>query len=389
MKVVVVVPAAGSGSRMKSPVKKLYLDVAGKPLLVHTLSRLSEVPQVFGIWLVVDPDDVTFCREEIVRRYGLGKVADVLAGGATRQESVYRGLLATPSDAELVLVHDGARPSIPKEVVERVVEAAAETGAATAAIPVKDTLRIADAEGWLQNAVEREGLWRIQTPQGFRRSWLLQAHRQAHEENFHATDDASLVEKIGVKVRRVLGDERNLKVTTPDDLPLMESLLTLPVEIRTGIGYDIHPLVKGRPFILGGVVIPYEKGLLGHSDADALAHAIGDALLGAAGLGDIGTHFPDTDPRYRDADSMHLLREIVALVEERFRLVHVDATVKVQEPTLRPYISAMRERLAHELGIAEEHVNVKAKTAEHLGPVGRGEAVEAEAVVTLTSRRTC
>lgn len=388
MKVAVVVPAAGRGERMGGAVKKPYLEVAGKPLIVHTLTRLSQVPEVFGIWLVVAPEDVAYCRQAVVERYGVEKVVDVLAGGASRQESVYRGLQATPPDAEIVLVHDGARPCVPREVVERVVWAAAETGAATAALPVKDTLRTADEERWLEDVVEREGLWRIQTPQGFRRALILQAHRWANEQGLDATDDARLMEGIGVRVKGVLGDERNLKVTTADDLFLVEPLLMPPLEIRTGIGYDIHPLVEGRRLVLGGVPIPFEKGLGGHSDADALVHAVCDALLGGAGLGDIGTHFPDSDPQYRDADSMSLLRQVVAWVRERFRLVNVDATVKAQAPRLSPHVPAMRLRLAEALGVEAERVNVKAKTGEEMGPVGRGEAIEAEAVVTLMLQRT-
>ena len=205
--------------------------------------------------------------------------------------------------------------------------------------------------------------------------------------SIEATDDASLVERLGIRVRLVFGDERNIKVTTPDDVSLVESILTseedAAVEIRTGIGYDIHQLVAGRRLVLGGVTIPHEKGLLGHSDADALAHAVCDALLGAAGLGDIGTHFPDTDARFRGADSMDLLRQTVALVSTRFRVLNVDTTVKAQEPRLNPYVGAIRERLATELGIAVERVNVKAKTGERVGPVGEGRAIETEAVATL------
>jgi 2-C-methyl-D-erythritol 4-phosphate cytidylyltransferase/2-C-methyl-D-erythritol 2,4-cyclodiphosphate synthase len=383
----VVVPAAGSGSRMGANVKKTYIEVAGRPLLAHTLDRLSSVPDIRRIWLVVAPEDVDYCRHSVIARHAIPKIASVLEGGATRQESVYRGLQAIPLDVETVLVHDGARPGVSADVIRRVVEGVAETGAATAAIPVKDTLRRADADGFAGDGLDRANLWRIQTPQGFRRALILEAHRRASERGIAATDDACLVELLGVRVRLVLGDERDVKVTTPDDIALVEPLLAsrehAAVEIRTGIGYDIHQLVAGRRLVLGGVTIPHEKGLLGHSDADALAHALCDALLGAAGLGDIGTHFPDTDAQFRDADSMNLLRKTVALVSARFRVLNVDATVKAQEPRLNPYVGAIRERLASALGIAVDRVNVKAKTGERLGPVGEGRAIETEAVATL------
>jgi 2-C-methyl-D-erythritol 4-phosphate cytidylyltransferase/2-C-methyl-D-erythritol 2,4-cyclodiphosphate synthase len=344
---------------------------------------------VHGIWPVVAPTDVEYCRREVVERYGLQRVVEVVAGGATRQESVFRGVCALPDSCAYVLVHDGARPLVTRAMVQDVLAAALADGAATAAVPVKDAVRRSDADGLLRGSVEREGLWRVQTPQGFRRDLLLRAHHEARRKGLHATDDATLVEAAGLPVRLVTGDERNLKVTSPDDVPLAEALLRAAgapaggVEIRTGIGYDIHRLAPGRRLLLGGVQIPHTHGLLGHSDADALAHAVCDALLGAAGLGDIGTHFPDTDPQYCDADSMGLLGRTAALVARHFRILHVDSTVKAQAPHLNPHIGAMRARLAEALRMPVERVNVKAKTGEGFGPVGEGLAIEAEAVATL------
>lgn len=389
----VVVPAAGSGSRMGGSVKKTYIEVAGLPILGHTLRTLSRIPDVGRIWVVAAAADVAFCREQVIARYAIPKVAGVLAGGSTRQESVYRGLCAVPTSADLVLIHDGARPCVDADTVRRVIAGASESGAATAAIPMKDTLRRADAQSFAQEDLDRSNVWRIQTPQGFRRDLILEAHRRARALREEATDDAKLVELVGVRARLVAGNERNFKVTTADDISLVEAALTSRVcsqessalEIRTGIGYDVHQLAPGRRLVLGGVTIPHEKGLLGHSDADALAHAICDALLGAAGFGDIGTHFPDTDARFRDADSIELLRNTVSMIAERYRILNVDSTVKAQEPRLGPYIGAMRERLAAALGVSTDRVNVKAKTGERLGPVGDGLAIETEAVATLSA----
>lgn len=384
---------------MGGEVKKTYLEIAGLPLLAHTLANLHAIPEVEAIWLVVSPEDVEICKDAIVVRYEFERVIGVVAGGATRQESVFAGLRALPDSVTHVLIHDGARPFITDRMVRDVLAAAREIGAATVAVPVKDTLKRADAGGRTTETVSREGLWRIQTPQGFRRGLLLEAHRQAESRGIRATDDASLIEAVGGQVRIVPGDERNLKVTTPDDIPLIAAMLptllraspkpapmdgTPPrMEIRTGLGYDIHRLVEGRRLILGGVEIPFTHGLLGHSDADALAHAICDALLGAAGLGDIGTHFPDTDPTYEDADSMELLKRVVALVAVNYDILNVDSTIKTQSPKMAPHIPAIRERLAQVLGIEPERVNVKAKTGERMGPVGEGLAIETEAVATL------
>ncbi|MBM3216121.1 2-C-methyl-D-erythritol 4-phosphate cytidylyltransferase [Candidatus Poribacteria bacterium] len=389
----VIVPAAGTGSRLGGSTKKTYLRIEGEPLLVHTLRRLGTSPSCAGIWVVVASEDIGFCESEILPRCAGVPIRRIVSGGATRQESVLRALQQIPSDAEYVVVHDGARPLVPTDLVARVLNQARTSGAATTAVPAKDTLRRGSNEHVTGDPVPRENLWRIQTPQAFRRDLLLRAHEQARSEGTQATDDAALVERLGVAARLVMGDERNIKITTPDDLPLATALLraeqadACPVAIRTGLGYDVHRLAEGRRLILGGCEVPHTHGLLGHSDADALAHAICDALLGAAGLGDIGTHFPDTDPAYHGADSMVLLARTVDLVSRRFRIVNIDSTVKAEAPKLNPHIGRIRERLADVLGIDIERVNVKAKTGERMGPVGERLAIETEAIATLELRR--
>ena len=260
------------------------------------------------------------------------------------------------------------------------------------AIPVKDTVKEREEAGaWgLQRVrtLDRSRLIAVQTPQIFRRQTLLEAHRYAKEHHLTGTDDASLAEAMGEKVVILQGDERNHKVTTMDDVPVLEFYMTGPSEHRVGSGYDVHPLVSGRKLILGGVEIPYEKGLDGHSDADVLVHAVMDALLGAAGLKDIGTYFPDTDAAFKNISSLILLRKVrQILIENSCRVINVDVTLLAQQPKIKPYVAQMTANLADALQIDPSAVCVKATTTEHLGFVGRQEGMAAQAAAMVIKYR--
>jgi 2-C-methyl-D-erythritol 4-phosphate cytidylyltransferase/2-C-methyl-D-erythritol 2,4-cyclodiphosphate synthase len=404
MKVIALVPAAGMGKRMGAEINKQYLLLAGKPIVAHTLQVLEDAPFIDDIHVIVPEAEIPYCREHVVERYGFTKVRGIVAGGPERQHSVMNGLrkLTGMDDDDVILIHDGVRPFISLSILEKSVETARKWDGALVAVPVKDTVKIVE-NGVVRETPARETLWLAQTPQAFRYSIIMAAHEIAAAERYLGTDDASLVEWMGKDVHIVLGDYRNIKITTPEDLVLAEAFLAEARlktddcrtnferqqimernDMRIGHGYDVHRLVEGRKLILGGVDIPYEKGLLGHSDADVLLHAISDAILGAIGEGDIGRHFPDTDPRYKGADSLKLLAHVMKLAEEKgFMLGNVDATIVAQRPKLAPHIPLMRENIAGVLSAGIDRVNVKATTTEELGFAGRGEGIAAYAVALL------
>lgn len=372
---------------MKSKEKKQYLQIGGKPVLVRTLAALGRIAELDPIVVVVGEEDVEKVQQYAEQFQEVPRRLKVVKGGAERRQSVYNGLKALENDqVEYVLVHDGVRPFISPEAVRACMDQAERSGAAVLAVPVKDTIKQVDEHGVILSTPDRHSLRAIQTPQAFRLSLLIEAHRQAEAHGYVATDDAMLVEKLGHQVHIVPGDERNVKITTPDDLAWSQWRVGREEAdmIRVGHGYDVHRLVAGRPCIIGGVHIPHDKGLDGHSDADVLLHAIADAVLGALAKGDIGTHFPDTDPAYKDADSADLLVQVWALAkQEGYRIGNVDATVMAERPKLAPYISHMVERIAALLETEPERVNVKATTSERLGFVGREEGIAAQAVVCL------
>ncbi|MBO8129342.1 MAG: 2-C-methyl-D-erythritol 4-phosphate cytidylyltransferase [Peptococcaceae bacterium] len=378
-----VVVAAGQGSRMGKGPKKQFRLLAGLPVLGHTLQAFEDSTVIKGVTLVVAPDEVEWCRVEIVERYGYTKVAEVVPGGAERQESVWNGLLRVP-EIPFVVIHDGVRPFITPRHIAQVVEGAKDYGAATLAVPPKDTIKIVDEDRGTTKNLPRDKLWLVQTPQAFRRDTIVEAHYKARVDGFTGTDDTSLVEHAGGRVRVVTGDYANIKITTPEDFAFAEVLLGGRAVVRTGFGYDVHRLVEGRRLVLGGVTIPHRRGLQGHSDADVLTHAVMDALLGAAGAGDIGHHFPDSDPSYRDISSLKLLAAVNDLILERsLEIGNLDITVVAQEPRLAPYIPEMRSNLARVLGIGEEVINIKATTTEGLGFTGKGEGIAAYAIASL------
>lgn len=379
-----IVVAAGSSQRMGQP--KQWIELNGLPVLGHTLRAFEQAACISAVVVVTRPEDggrVTALCDQM----GLRKVTAVVPGGATRQQSVAAGLAALPAADGYVAIHDGARPFVTPALIERVTTRAVKTGAAAAAVRVKDTIKRADEAGLVQETPDRQALWSVQTPQIFRRDAYEQAMAHAAENGLDLTDDCGVMEAAGYPVTLCEGDYRNIKITTPEDLALARAFLAERGEppMRIGHGYDVHRLVAGRPLILGGVTISHDTGLLGHSDADVLLHAIMDALLGAAALGDIGGWFPDTDERYRGADSVALLRETVQLIRERgYAIGNIDATVLAQAPKLKPHIPLMRRHIAAACGIPEERVSVKATTEEGLGFTGQQEGIAAHAVCVLT-----
>ena len=365
----------GSGTRMKTRENKTLLPVGGVPACVRAARALLR--HLDGLVAVVRRGD----EDAFASAFSAWQVPvfRMVFGGDSRQASVFEGLRALPEDAEYVLVHDGARALLTPDVVLRVLNAAKARGAAAAAVPLTDTLKKADSEGRVEGTIPRDGLFRMQTPQGFRTKLLLDAHRSVRSL---CTDDAALLEQAGRPVFLVPGSPINIKLTTPEDVQMAQSLIA--GAMRVGSGYDAHRLTEGRKLILCGVEIPYEKGLLGHSDADAPLHALTDALLGAAALGDIGQHFPDSDPAYKGISSLLLLEKAAALISEKgFQPLNADVTIVAQAPKLAPYIPQMRENVARALKLPLDRVSVKATTTERMGFEGRGEGISAQSTVLI------
>ncbi len=354
---------------------KQFVCLAGIPLLVHTVRAFEQVAEISAIIVAVPMDYLPLTRQ-LVAQYGLAKVK-VVAGGALRQDSVQAGLAQVPPECDFVAVHDGARPLISPALIRACLAAAQKTGAAMAAIPVKDTIKEVAADQTIVRTIDRKTLWQAQTPQVVRTATLKQAFAAAAEKSFIGTDEASFLELIKVPMSVVEGSEQNIKITRPDDLLIAEAILMKkeqpgkPVpapSLRIGHGYDAHRLVADRPLILGGIEIPHPTGLLGHSDADVLTHALCDAILGALGAGDIGRHFPDSDPSYKNISSLKLLdRVITAANEQGYSLSNADITVIAQEPKLAPHFPAMREKLAAVCRTDQNAINLKGTTTEKMG----------------------
>ena len=389
----IIIAAAGSGKRMGGK-DKLYRKLDGISVLARSALAFEKSPLADAIVLAVREGTEDVCRQQIVERYGLKKVCAVVPGGAERSLSVRAALNSLPADCGVILIHDGARPLVSQEIIDRVSAASLQYGAVVPAVPVKDTIKSVDTEEearWITGTPSRSLLRAVQTPQGFQRDILWKAYRmdcdEVPEQIAPATDDASLVEAAGFPVATVEGDENNLKITTLPDLSRAEQILKdgkRESMQRIGIGYDVHAFAPDRRLVLGGVEIPWDRGLAGHSDADVLVHAIMDALLGAAALGDIGQHFPDSDERYRGIDSMKLLAEVRNLLErEGWKPCNLDAVVIAQKPKLAPHIPSMREAVAEVLEMPLNCVSIKATTTERLGFTGREEGIAAQAAASL------
>ena len=387
-KTAAVILAGGSGSRMKSDKTKQFIEIFGKTVLERTLLAFDKSTLVDEI-IVVHKDGEKSGVREILSSLSLDKPTRTALGGACRAESAKNGFAAISEDSNFVAIHDAARCLITPEMIDNVIEKAHKTGAATAVCSVSDTVKIADADGKIVSTVPRETVFRAQTPQVFSVPLYSQAVDNCHDLST-ITDDNMLIEQIGADIYAVDLGYTNIKITTKEDLTLAKNILTKRGEgqvsgFRIGHGYDVHKLVENRKLIIGGVEIPYEKGLLGHSDADVLLHAVMDSLLGAAALGDIGKHFPDTSDEFKGISSMHLLTRVAELIRKKgFNVVNVDATLVMQRPKVAPYIPKMVSNIAFALGIPESCVNVKATTEEHLGFTGREEGASAHSVALLS-----
>ena len=376
-----LIVAAGRGLRFGGAVPKQYGVLAGRTVLRHAVEGLLAHPAVASVRVVIHPDDRALYDDAVA---GLA-LPDPVAGGATRAASVRNGLEALAASAPRhVLIHDGARPLVDPDTVARVLAALEVHAGAVPAVPVADTLKRAAVDGTVAATVPRDGLWRAQTPQGFRFERLLAAHRAA-PAGLEPTDDAQLLELAGEPVALVQGSEDNIKITRDGDLARAARSLGRPEgETRVGTGFDVHAFAPGDHVWLGGVAIPHDRGLAGHSDADVALHALTDAVLGAIGAGDIGQHFPPTDPQWRGASSDRFLAHAAALVAARGGIVaHVDLTVVCERPKVGPHRAAMVARIAAILGIDPDRVSVKATTTEGLGFTGRREGIAAQAVATV------
>jgi len=374
-----LVVAAGRGSRFGGAVPKQYLALGGTSVLRHAVAAFAEHPRVCGVLVTIRPEDEQLFDRAVA---GLGVMPPV-AGGPIRQDSVRLGLEALAIHRpERVLVHDGARPFPDAALINRVIAGLDRAPAAIPCLPLRDTIKHVE-DGVIRETVDRSTLWRAQTPQGFHFDAILAAHRAAIGRAL--TDDAAVAEAAGLAPLLVTGSEDNFKVTTAEDLAAAERLIAeRQGDVRVGQGYDVHAFGAGDHVVICGVVIPHEQSLAGHSDADVGLHALTDAVLGAIGAGDIGMHFPPSDPRWRGAASDRFLRRAADLVRARGGVVAaVDVTIICERPKIGPYRAAMVERVAEILGIAASRVSVKATTTDRLGFTGRGEGIAAQAVATL------
>ena len=374
-----LVLAGGGGVRFGAEVPKQYLELAGQAVLRHSLETFVGHPAIEAVRCVIRPEDRALHDAAVS---GLA-LLDPVDGGSSRQESARRGLESLAGIAPAtVLIHDAARPFVDSGSIERTLAGLGDHPAAVPAVPLGDTLKRSDGE-LVGATIPRDGLWRAQTPQGFRYGDILAAHRALAGEEL--TDDAAVAERAGLEVALVMGNENNMKITTADDLERARRLLGADMsDVRVGTGFDVHRFGPGSEIMLCGVAIPSHQGLEGHSDSDAALHAVTDALLGAVAAGDIGMHFPPTDPQWRDAASDLFVRHAAGLVGAKGgEISHVDVTIICEQPRIAPHREAMANRIAEILDIARDRVSVKATTTEGLGFTGRGDGIAAQAAVTV------
>ena len=394
MFVTAIIAAGGTGQRFGGDRPKQLLAVRGRSILERSVAAFLDHPAITEL-IVALPKELA--DDPPAYLLGTAKPLRVVVGGRRRQDSVTNAFRAASPGAHVIIIHDAARPFVSADLIGRTIAAASESGAAVAAVRSRDTVKRAGfpaaSHALVEETLPRESIYFAQTPQAFRPDVLADALAFTGD----ATDEAGLAERAGHPVRIVDGDPSNIKITTPDDVMLAEAIARSGDEgrsaertaggmVKIGIGYDLHRLVDGRPLILGGVTIPFERGLHGHSDADAICHAVTDAILGAAAAGDIGRHFPDTDPQWRGASSLTLLERATELIREvGFAVSNVDVVVIAERPKLGPYVEAMRAKVAAALRVLPAQVSIKGKTNEGVGELGRSEAVAVHAVALLHS----
>ena len=391
MYVAAIIAAGGRGVRLGADRPKQFLDIGGRSILEMSVAALAASDRIDEIVVALPQDHLEATAKAFK---GLTKrPLNFVSGGARRQDSVANAFAKTSAQADVIVIHDAARPFVTQDVIGRAIDGAKSHGAAIAAVGVRDTVKQTgdanpDGSRLIRATISRDTVFLAQTPQAFRRDILARALSEGAEVD--ATDEAMLVERLGLPVHVVEGDARNIKITTPEDLANArlegDGVSRRRNMMRIGNGYDLHRLVMGRPLILAGVTIPHEYGLDGHSDADIVCHAVTDAVLGAAAAGDIGRLFPDTDPKWKGADSIMMLKGAVAKVREAgYRVSNVDVTVIAERPKLLLHLRAMRENLAAALDVDVSAVSVKGKTNEGVESMGRSESMACHAVALITS----
>ena len=379
----VVLAAGGAGSRMGAGQNKIFLEAGGKSILLRSMQLFEGI--IDRMVIVCRPEDEQQIRR-IVSMSGVSYQVSLARGGESRQHSVLNGLKSLGADPDdIVLVHDAARCLTPVNVLLDILESCRSKGSGVAAVPAVNTMKYADSDMYVLHTADRSGLYEIQTPQGFRFAQLYDSYIKAEKDGFVATDDASVAEHAGVRVLLVRGSKKNIKVTEKEDLVMINALLQQDTpSFRIGMGYDVHRLTEGRKLILCGIEIPHTLGLLGHSDADVALHALMDAMFGAAALGDIGRHFPDTSDEYKGISSVLLLKEAIRKVRKAgYEFVNADITIAAQKPRISPYIPEMVRKVSETLSCDTSQVNIKATTTERLGFEGREEGISAQAVCSL------
>jgi 2-C-methyl-D-erythritol 4-phosphate cytidylyltransferase/2-C-methyl-D-erythritol 2,4-cyclodiphosphate synthase len=384
MHVTAIIAAAGAGRRLGAPVPKQLLDIGGRSILERSVTAFTSHDRVDDVIVVLPPGLID--APHAWMEGGGAAAIRVVAGGSRRQESVANAFASVSPTTDVVLVHDAARPFVSAGLISRAIDAAASHGAAIAAIPARDTIKQVERRGddvVISATIPRDAIYLAQTPQAFRRE-VLSAAVAIGRTGVEATDEAMLAERAGHRVHVIEGDPANVKITTADDLDAARRAAAPVTGGRIGTGYDLHRLAEGRPLMLGGVSVPSEQGATGHSDADVVCHALIDAILGAACAGNVGQHYPDTDPRWKGASSILMLRDSCQLIRARgFAVDNVDVTVILERPKIAPYIERIRAELAAALEIAVDRVSIKGKTNEGVDAVGRGEAIAAHAVALL------
>ena len=384
-----IILAAGSGSRMGSSVTKQRMEIFGKSVLLRSVEAFSNSPVIDSIIIAAKEDELELFREEF--KSGFPKIFDIVVGGKNRAESAKNAFAAIPKATTHVAIHDAARCLVTPDMIALVADAAYKTGAATAGSLVTDTVKQVSASGFIEKTLPRSELFFASTPQIFE----TKLYKKALDStvNFELiTDDNMLLENIGERVTFVDVGRENIKITTPSDIDYAEHILKKRSgenmsRIRIGHGYDVHKFAEGRELVLGGVNVPYKLGLLGHSDADVLTHAIMDSRLGAAALGDIGRHFPDSSDEFRGISSLILLKKVGDMLSEAgYSVINIDATLVLQSPKILPFVDLMISNVADVLGISRSSVNIKATTEEHLGFTGRGEGAAAHSVALIEKR---
>ncbi len=374
-----LIVAAGSGQRFGGPVPKQYQDVGGMPILRRSILAFLNHPLIDEVQIVISPQH----RDLYDRAVEGLALPEPVHGGATRQDSVRLGLESLAArHPDFVMIHDGARPLIDAQTITAVHKALETSEGAIAAKPLVDTLK-KGRDGLIADTIDRANLWQAHTPQAFHFDVILAAHKKVAGQQL--TDDAAVAEKAGIKVALVPSNPDNMKITNPDDLGRAARLLGQNFgDIRTGLGFDVHRLIPGDVIHMGGLAIPHSMTLEGHSDADVVLHALTDALLGTMAAGDIGTHFPPSDPQWKGADSSIFVRHVVQMINRRGGMIaHVDVVIMCEEPRLGPHREKMQKRIAELLEVNEDRVSLKATTTERLGFTGRGEGIAAQAVATV------